>query len=109
MPDHDSPKYFSAVHNHPPARDAERGVVMESHIEKNPRGGADRIVVELEPGHKLVVGSSAKGKHPVSDAFEKTILRDFIEENWSLFQRFCEPHGGELAKEIIVSLGGDPD
>lgn len=43
------------------------------------------------------------------EAFEKAILRDFIGEHWSKFQKFCEEHGAGVANEIYVSLGGEPD
>ena len=43
------------------------------------------------------------------DDIEKAILRDFIGDHWSEFQRFCEPHGENVANEIYITLGGDPD
>jgi len=43
------------------------------------------------------------------DDLEKAILRDFIGENWAKFEKFCEPHGGEVANEIYAALGGDPE
>lgn len=42
------------------------------------------------------------------DSFDKIILKDWVADNWSKFQYFCEERGVD-ANEIYIKLGGEPD
>lgn len=40
------------------------------------------------------------------DDFIKIILLDFIGNNWSAFESFCENYGVGIAEEVYKALGG---
>lgn len=42
------------------------------------------------------------------DEFDQMIVRDFVAENWSKFEAFCEERGVE-ANDIYVALGGESE
>ena len=42
------------------------------------------------------------------DDFDKTVLRDFLGDNWTEFYGFCNSHGIN-PEEIYVKLGGEAE
>ena len=42
------------------------------------------------------------------DDFDKMILRDFVAENWSAFEAFCEERG-ESVQELYEKLCGESE
>lgn len=43
------------------------------------------------------------------ESFEKSVIVDFLGDNWDAFVQFCEDYEDGLADKIYENLGGEPE